>query len=164
MSEQSADQLKAEIEGPVDDKLDFQCDLCEQHYYDSDDVDSESVFFGEAPEPRTVQARSFQPKGDREMGRGRYGQPQVLGKPADELAALLTALDRSDRFELSTARRVYEPEPEFVEDPDELTVTDYDENVNDDIVGATVTAEPRPSRAQPAASICEYCVETIKHD
>lgn len=160
----SAEQLKAEIEKPIDDELDFQCDLCEQHYYESDDVDSEPVFFGEAPEPRTVRAEAFEPKHDRTKGFNRTGQMQVLGKPADEIVALLSALNQSDRFELSTARRVYQPEPEFVEDPSELTVPDYDENVNDGMVGATVVAEPRPSRAQPAAEICEYCVETIKHD
>jgi len=162
----SAEQLRAAIEKPIDDELQFQCDLCEQHYYDSDDVDSESVFFGEAPAPRKVRAEAIEPKADRTQGLNRTGQLQVLGKPADEIQALIVALEGSDRFEFKTARRVCEPqfEAELPQDPADIPAPDFDEQFNEDVVGAMVTAEPRPSRAQPAAEVCEYCVEMIKHE
>ena len=124
------------------------------------------VYIGERPDPLPVKARATADKQRKVVGRRANADAdiEVLGRPVDEISALLTALEASDHFSIDAKQSVAElrmvGETEvsgFVEHSTSSVQSDIDTSK----VGVTVRADP-PSRTEtPDLSVCEHCAESL---
>lgn len=148
------------------------CGFCERLL--EDDEELAPVYIGEPPEPRPVRAAATVPKqresigykqtvGDNLSGGPLANDIQVLDLPADELAAMIQALENSDQFQFETSSSVHEPEPIMANDLPAAEL-EPDRGRNDDKVGAEITAKPRPTSQNPDFLVCEFCEESLSKE
>lgn len=148
------------------------CGFCERML--EEDEELVPVYIGDPPEPRPVRTKATAPKQRERVGYKKTvgnalsqsdplaSDVEVLGLPADELAALIQALKETEEFQFETSPSVHEPVP-ISEDPTDLPM-DPDHGRNDDKVGAEITAKPRPTGQNPDFLVCEFCEESLSKE
>lgn len=148
-----------------------ECPLCEQPV--GNDEESRGVWT-EAPRARTDTTRATAPKvEERAMAYGTDDGPgrldiEVLGKPVDEVVALIKALDSNGLVEYDTSPEVMEVravggeklELSGPEDGGPRRGSYLDTDVDGDKAGASVRVEP-PEPPDPDAVFHEECYDTI---
>lgn len=142
-------------------ELPDECDFCDQVL--DDDEDLVPVWVGEPSEPKTECVQKVQKKPSRRVG---GDERFIFNKPASEWIALWRALQECESVDVHTADRVLEPDPVWARvDERPMIQTDgggFDDDVNDDKAGATVTVKPPSGHDDPDMELCEYCAESFR--
>lgn len=129
-----------------------ECDYCDQTL--DEDEQLHPVYVGERPDPKPIEARATTAKRRDVVGyrKSAVDDVQVLGRPVDELTALIKALEGARGFEIEAKPSVME-----VHEFGDLQPQMVDAPANDSKVGVKVTATPDPPSDTPDMMVCDYC-------
>jgi hypothetical protein len=143
-----------------------ECQWCEQVLDDGEKL--YPVWIGSPPQPEVTRAKGFVPKSVKSetvaFG-SEDGGVQVLGKPIDEIHAIINAIESCDEMELKTYRRV--EEAFGVDRVTQNPKTEIESRTNTRVaqeVSARIVVKPTVKDKSPDIKVCKYCKEMLQND
>jgi len=134
-----------------------ECDYCERML--DEDEDTHPIFIGEMPKPEVIRYTEHTAKAAKRetvaYGEG-GGGIQVLGRPVDEIMAILSTIENCENIDLKTYNRVNSVESANVDlgspNPTRLSTTEHD-----DFLAAEITVRPKREDVEPDMKVCQFC-------
>jgi len=140
------------------------CDFCNESL--EEDEELHPIFIGKPPKAKPVRIEQSQKKMEKNIGyrsQSKHGFEHgmnnesmvILGRPADEISAILKGLEGHPKVRIDSGRQVVTPSFEM---------DDRSDQFNEEVVGINITIEPNQRIPSPDLEVCPVCEEGLKEE